>query len=94
MLGCYRKQHGLAAGYDRFAWALRKRRYVSRLNASEHDPINCLSLHTSATDRTEAAIAQAQRAGQPEIRFIVGKGMHSDGHKAKIKPAIVDLMQK
>lgn len=47
-----------------------------------------------AIDRTEAAIAQARRAGQPEIRFIVGKGMHSEGHKAKIKPAIVDLMQK
>ncbi|KAJ9107499.1 hypothetical protein QFC21_000954 [Naganishia friedmannii] len=48
-----------------------------------------------AIDRTEAAIAQAQRAGQQgEIRLIVGKGIHSAGHQAKIKPAIVELMQK
>ena len=47
-----------------------------------------------AVDRTEAAIAEAQRNGQEEIRFIVGKGNHSQDHKAKIKPAIEELMRK
>ncbi|KAJ9101967.1 hypothetical protein QFC20_005116 [Naganishia adeliensis] len=71
--------------------------WIYRENNTDSPP-GTIDLHglyvKEAIDRTEAAIAQAQRAGQSEIRFIVGKGMHSDGHKAKIKPAIVDLMQK
>jgi DNA-nicking Smr family endonuclease len=47
-----------------------------------------------AIERTEAAIAQGQRSGQEELRVIVGKGIHSQGHVAKIKPAVQDLMQK
>ena len=47
-----------------------------------------------AIERTEAAVARAQASGQPELRVIVGKGIHSPGHVAKIKPAVEELMQK
>lgn len=47
-----------------------------------------------AIERTEAAIAQAQRERRDELRVIVGKGIHSQGHVAKIKPAVQNLMQK
>lgn len=36
--------------------------------------------------------AQANR--EAELRVIVGKGIHSPGHHAKIKPAVEGLMQK
>ncbi|KAJ9099982.1 hypothetical protein QFC19_005799 [Naganishia cerealis] len=72
--------------------------WIYRENNTDSPP-GTIDLHglyvKEAIDRTEAAIAQAQRSGQQgELRFIVGKGNHSDGHKAKIKPAIVELMQK
>jgi len=47
-----------------------------------------------AIDRTESAIQAAQQNGQPSLRVIVGKGLHSKGHVAKIKPAIEQLMTK
>ena len=47
-----------------------------------------------AIERTEAAVSRAQASGQPELRVIVGKGIHSPGHVAKIKPAVEELMQK
>jgi DNA-nicking Smr family endonuclease len=43
---------------------------------------------------TDDAIVQARRRGSAEVRLIVGKGLHSAGHVAKIKPAIEELMQK
>ncbi|KAG6333682.1 hypothetical protein ID866_5412 [Astraeus odoratus] len=42
---------------------------------------------------TEEALEKAQSRGDAEIRLIVGKGLHSDGHVAKIKPALEELMQ-
>ncbi|KAH7888649.1 DUF1771-domain-containing protein [Phlebopus sp. FC_14] len=43
---------------------------------------------------SEKAIQEARGRGDSEIRLIVGKGLHSDGHIAKIKPALEDLMKK
>lgn len=42
----------------------------------------------------EGAIDKAQRRGDSEIRLIVGKGLHSDGQVAKIKPALEELMKR
>lgn len=47
-----------------------------------------------AIARTEAAVQAAQNRGDEEIHIIVGKGLHSQGHVAKLKPAIEDLMVK
>ncbi|TDL26291.1 DUF1771-domain-containing protein [Rickenella mellea] len=43
---------------------------------------------------TDQAIQAAQQRGDTEVHLIVGKGIHSAGHVAKIKPAIEELMQK
>jgi DNA-nicking Smr family endonuclease len=43
---------------------------------------------------TDEAIEGAKRRGDAEVHLIVGKGLHSAGHVAKIKPAIAELMQK
>lgn len=45
-----------------------------------------------AIQRTEQAIAQAEVRGDSQMRIIVGKGLHSEGSVAKIKPAIEDWM--
>jgi len=42
----------------------------------------------------EDAIYSAMCRGVTQMRFIVGKGLHSQGGVAKIKPAIEALMQK
>ncbi|GAB1521477.1 asparagine-linked glycosylation protein [Rhizoctonia solani] len=47
-----------------------------------------------AIERTEAAVEAAQSRGDEQIRIIVGKGLHSQGHIAKLKPAIEELMVK
>lgn len=47
-----------------------------------------------AIARTEAAVEAAQNRGDSQIRIIVGKGLHSQGHAAKLKPAIEELMVK
>ncbi|OCF32479.1 cytoplasmic protein [Kwoniella heveanensis BCC8398] len=61
-------------------------------------PDGTIDLHglyvKEAIERTEAAITSAQREGRDELRVIVGKGLHSVGGKAKIKPAVEDLMRK
>jgi len=65
---------------------------------NKHSPPGTIDLHglyvKEAIERTEAAIANAQRQGTDELRVIVGKGIHSQGHVAKIKPAVQGLMQK
>ena len=61
-------------------------------------PPGTIDLHglyvKEAIERTEQAITRAQSSGQTELRVIVGKGIHSQGHVAKIKPAVEDLMRK
>jgi len=65
---------------------------------NKHSPPGTIDLHglyvKEAIERTETAIANAQRSGAEELRVIVGKGIHSQGHVAKIKPAVQGLMQK
>ncbi|KAK0232408.1 hypothetical protein EDD85DRAFT_775095 [Armillaria nabsnona] len=47
-----------------------------------------------AIAHTDAALKEAKRRGDSEIRIIVGKGLHSGGGEARIKPAIMGLMRK
>jgi hypothetical protein len=61
-------------------------------------PPGTIDLHglyvKEAIEKTEQAIMSAQANRQEELRVIVGKGIHSPGHHAKIKPAVEGLMQK
>ena len=65
---------------------------------NQDSPRGTIDLHglyvKEAIERTEKAIAESQRQGMDELRVIVGKGIHSQGHVAKIKPAVQDLMRK
>jgi len=47
-----------------------------------------------AIAQTDQAVIAALSRGESEIRIIVGKGLHSQGSVAKIKPAIEELMVK
>ncbi|KAG6856103.1 hypothetical protein H0H87_007439, partial [Tephrocybe sp. NHM501043] len=47
-----------------------------------------------AIERTDEAIQTTKRRGDSELRLIVGKGLHSKGGSAKIRPAIEELMQR
>ncbi|KAK0435992.1 hypothetical protein EV421DRAFT_1716245 [Armillaria borealis] len=47
-----------------------------------------------AIARTDAALEEAKLRGDSEIRIIVGKGLHSEGGAAKVRPAIKGLMRK
>jgi DNA-nicking Smr family endonuclease len=47
-----------------------------------------------AIAQTDSAIQRAKKRGDSDIRLIVGKGLHSTGGRAKIKPAIEELIQK
>jgi len=42
----------------------------------------------------DRVIQDAKQRGDPELRLIVGKGLHSPHGVAKLKPAVEDLMQK
>ncbi|PBK85101.1 DUF1771-domain-containing protein [Armillaria gallica] len=41
---------------------------------------------------TDAALKEAKLQGDSEIRLIIGKGSHSEGGEAKVRPAIKGLM--
>ncbi|KAI0079038.1 DUF1771-domain-containing protein, partial [Panus rudis PR-1116 ss-1] len=43
---------------------------------------------------TDRAIQEARQRGDSELHLIVGKGLHSKGGVAKLKPAIEELIQK
>lgn len=47
-----------------------------------------------ALHRVDAVIQQAQRDDLPEVRFIVGKGIHAVDGRARIKPAVLEALQK
>ncbi|KAJ7132840.1 cytoplasmic protein [Mycena crocata] len=47
-----------------------------------------------AIEHTDRALQEAKQRGDSELHLIVGKGLHSQGGAAKIKPAIEELMQK
>ncbi|KAK4050754.1 hypothetical protein OIO90_004976 [Microbotryomycetes sp. JL221] len=65
---------------------------------NQTQPFGTIDLHglyvQEAIERTEQSIQQCRNQGLPELRVIVGKGIHSQRHVAKIKPAIIDLMEK
>ncbi|KDQ53527.1 hypothetical protein JAAARDRAFT_39215 [Jaapia argillacea MUCL 33604] len=43
---------------------------------------------------TDRAVQEARQRGDAEIHLIVGKGIHSPGGRAKLEPAIAELMEK
>ncbi|KAI0256146.1 hypothetical protein BJV78DRAFT_1117844, partial [Lactifluus subvellereus] len=47
-----------------------------------------------AISYTDRSIVEARARGDKELHLIVGKGIHSPNHAAKLKPAIEELMQK
>lgn len=47
-----------------------------------------------AIAHTDQSISEARARGDKEVRLIVGKGIHSPNHAAKLKPAIEELMLK
>ncbi|KAG2368409.1 hypothetical protein BDR07DRAFT_1270090, partial [Suillus spraguei] len=47
-----------------------------------------------AISYSDKAIKEARQRGDSQIRFIVGKGLHSNDHVARIKPALEDLMKQ
>ncbi|KAK4685551.1 hypothetical protein P7C73_g4596, partial [Tremellales sp. Uapishka_1] len=63
---------------------------------NEQSQAGTIDLHglyvKEAIEETEKAIQNAQGQGLTTLRVIVGKGIHSQGHVAKIKPAVEDLM--
>ncbi|PWN34991.1 DUF1771-domain-containing protein [Meira miltonrushii] len=70
--------------------------WIYHANNEDSGP-NEVDLHglytQEAIQKTEEAIRQAQGKGMPELRVIVGKGIHSKDHVAHIKPAIEKLMK-
>jgi len=71
--------------------------WIFRENNQDSRPDE-LDLHglyvKEAIQKTEEAIVDAQNRGDTQIRVIVGKGLHSQGSAAKLKPAIEELMIK
>ncbi|KAJ1302376.1 hypothetical protein OPQ81_001189 [Rhizoctonia solani] len=66
-----------------------------QLNSGDRDGLDLHGLHVNeAVKRTESAIRDAQKRGDEELRIIVGRGSHSEGQRAKIKPAIEELLSK
>ncbi|KAI8064417.1 hypothetical protein BC940DRAFT_277189 [Gongronella butleri] len=61
-------------------------------------PPNEIDLHglfvAEASERVEAAMERCQREGYKDLTIIVGKGLHSPDHVAKLKPAITELVHK
>lgn len=61
-------------------------------------PPDTVDLHglyvKEALAKTEEAIQKAQSQNYPQLKLIVGKGIHSRDHVAHIKPAVEDLLRK
>ncbi|KAG6865858.1 hypothetical protein C0991_011190 [Blastosporella zonata] len=64
-------------------------------------PLNHSDISANATPHDRIAspvklifMVSAKRRGDSELHLIVGKGLHSKGGSAKIKPAVEELMQK
>ncbi|CAE6502120.1 unnamed protein product [Rhizoctonia solani] len=66
-----------------------------QLNSGDKDGVDLHGLYVKeAVKKAEAAIRAAQNRGDEELRIIVGRGSHSEGQMAKIKPAIEELISK
>ncbi|WVW79636.1 hypothetical protein I302_101605 [Kwoniella bestiolae CBS 10118] len=69
--------------------------FTENNKSSPPDTIDLHGLYVKeAIERVESAITTSQRGGSEELRVIVGKGIHSQGGRAKIKPAVEGLMVK
>lgn len=71
--------------------------WIYRQNNLDSPP-GTIDLHglyvKEAIERVDTALDQAKRNDEDELRIIVGKGIHSQGHVAKIKPAVERMMVK
>ncbi|KAI9313647.1 hypothetical protein BX666DRAFT_1978639 [Dichotomocladium elegans] len=47
-----------------------------------------------AAEKVDEALRRCQKDGQDHLIIIVGKGLHSPGQIAKLKPAIVEMVKK
>ncbi|KAJ7703291.1 hypothetical protein B0H17DRAFT_1042619 [Mycena rosella] len=69
--------------------------YVENNKDSKPGEIDLHGLYVKeAIEHTDQALQEAKQRGDSELHLIVGKGLHSQGGAAKIKPAIEELMQK
>ncbi|KAG2368410.1 hypothetical protein BDR07DRAFT_69275 [Suillus spraguei] len=71
--------------------------WIFRENNSDRKPGE-LDLHglyvKEAISYSDKAIKEAQQRGDSQIRFITGKGLHSNDRVGKIKPALEDLVKQ
>ncbi|KAL5632216.1 hypothetical protein ACGC1H_000272 [Rhizoctonia solani] len=66
-----------------------------QLNSGDTDGLDLHGLYVKeAVKRVESAIRAAQNRGDEELRIIVGRGSHSEGQMARIKPAIEQLLAR
>ncbi|KAB5590587.1 Smr domain containing protein C11H11,03c [Ceratobasidium theobromae] len=66
-----------------------------QLNDSDSGELDLHGLYVNeAVKRAEVAIHAAQRRGDEQIRIVVGRGLHSLGNAARIKPAIEQLLAR
>ncbi|EJD52517.1 DUF1771-domain-containing protein [Auricularia subglabra TFB-10046 SS5] len=71
--------------------------WIFKENNTDSEPgeIDLHGLYVKEAIRyADLSIQDARQRGDPEIRFIVGKGMHSKSGVGKLRPAIEELMQK
>ncbi|KAH9858381.1 hypothetical protein C2E23DRAFT_6 [Lenzites betulinus] len=71
--------------------------WIFRENNTDSGPgeIDLHGLYVKEAIRyTDQSIQQARARGDSKLRLITGKGLHSSGGVAKLKPAIEELMQK
>lgn len=72
------------------AWIFRE----NNLGKEADHQVNLHDLYVKeAIVYAEKAIENAREQGIPEIRLIIGKGLHSEGNVAKIKPALQEFMK-
>jgi len=73
------------------------RMWIFAANNADSPP-DTLDLHglyvKEALAKTEEAVQKAQAQAFPQLKLIVGKGIHSRDHVAHIKPAVEDLLRK
>ncbi|OAX33894.1 DUF1771-domain-containing protein [Rhizopogon vinicolor AM-OR11-026] len=65
---------------------------------NEHSKPGEVDLHglyvKEAISYSDKALKEARQRGNSQIRLIAGKGLHSDGHVAKLEPALEGLMRQ
>ncbi|SAM01951.1 hypothetical protein [Absidia glauca] len=65
---------------------------------NDHRPPTEIDLHglfvQEASQRVDEALRRCEREHHDHLVIIVGKGLHSPGQIAKLKPAIIELVQK